>query len=148
MENNQILVINHDDNYVLLDNSDSELATAMQDPKDILDGIQKSGQRLIVEQIGDGKKKLTAYAEDGTTPMASLIYTSAYNLEKIITQYGKEYSGYLTGDESENTRLEVSITSLAPVELPLKFNNVLGASIPYKLSANYQRYQFFNRLEK
>ncbi len=147
-EKGLIVVINHDDHYVLLDKEDSETSTTRQDPETLLKGIAKSGQRLTLENGMGGRKTLQVYAEGSAKPSAAIMYSSLYNIEKIITYYGEEYSNYLTADESAASRLEVTITTLALTEPLLKFSSIVRSGSPYKLAPNYQKYQFFNRLDQ
>jgi hypothetical protein len=147
-EKGLVVVIDHEDKYVLIDKVDAPEIGTNPNPSALLENMTKRGLILKFEHTNDGKKIIKGYGENGTTLLSAIIYDSNYNIEKMITYYDKEYSNYLTNDENDASRMEVSVGILPPSDPPLKMASIVKLGKEYQLTANYHKYQFYNQLSQ
>ncbi len=144
----QVLVVNREERYVILDKSANYPQYASQDIQSTLRQIQQQKVRVNMQAIGS-LKSLQVFEPGGMTPICEIQYNAAFQIEKLIMPVQEEDPEQTAGVAFKQLgRLVVSIEQLPVTDIPLKINTVVSSIAGgYRLTKAFQKFQFYNMIQ-
>lgn len=146
-EEGLIVVLQHEDKYLLIGKSGHYAQYGGGSPSDMLGQLATAGHSIRVEKTSDGQQQLSVYAPQNGALQYALVYDAALNVRRIVVYYDEENSIELAGEDIKASRLEVALESVPDGKPPLELARVvIKKNGAYQPMAAYKGYQFQNLL--